>query len=388
MGKVHTTFSFHERSCFMMDAMHAKQEHRTRRAVAVVAPAAVCFAVGAVVGHPTGDWQIARAAGNLLVAGHWDVYAQMPKAQMGPLALLLAGAVPGSVYLATICALFPVLLMLAMASQAPSPRLYAVVAAGGILTAWPWAAFGVQGHADEALVVLGAVGMVVAFGRRQSLWVCAAFLVAIAAKPTAIVLLPLVFMSSWRAGLTALVGTGLIWAPFFLADPTGFLAAGRGPGDTWPGSLHALLGAEPYTGFPAWVRPVQLIGGLAVFWALARYRSAAAALVGVLAFRTLLEPGAWNYYGAAIAAAGLLFDVRHFRRPVITALGFVSFAAVLSTPVSPIGGHIRLLAIAAALAVVVALRPAGRGSGSSAGPAESSAEDTENAGSTPARSRT
>jgi hypothetical protein len=335
--------------------VHGNIDHQVRRVSAVAAPAAVCAAIATAAGLPGGDWEIARDAGEILIGGGLDVYAQMPTAQMGPLAILLAGALPGWLYLTLICALLPVILLLALANQAPSARLYSVVTAGGILVAWPWVAFGRQGHADEALVVLGAAVMVVAFERRQSTWVVAAFLIAIAAKPTAVVLLPLVFMSSRRAVAIAALGTAVIWMPFFLADPVGLLAAGRGPGDMWPGSLHTLLGAEPYTGFPVWVRPVQLVGGLLLVWVLTKHRSAAAAVVGVLAFRALLEPGAWNYYGAAIAAIALLFDARNLRWPAVTVLGTVSFASVLSTPISTLGGHIRLAAIALALVVVVAI---------------------------------
>jgi hypothetical protein len=337
---------------FIMGRVRAESGDNLRRASAIAAPVAVCIAIAVVVGHPMGDWEIAREGGDLLLGGHLDVYAIMPTAQMGPLALLLGGGLPGELYLATACLLFPVLLLLIMTGQPMTRRLHLLMASGGMLLAWPWVAFGVQGHLDEALVTLGAVGMVVAYEQRRDTWLWIAFLVAIAAKPTVVVLLPLVFMRSRRAGLYALIGTGLIWAPFFLADPAGFIAAGRGPGDIWPGSLHALLGAEPHSGFPAWVRPVQLVGGMTLVWALARYRSAAAAVVGVFALRALLEPGAWNYYGAAIAAVALLFDARNLRWPAVTALGAVAFASVVSTPVSPIGGHLRLAAIALVLVVI------------------------------------
>lgn len=327
----------------------------TRTVSSLAAPFVVCLAIAVAVGQPTGDWHIARAAGDYLLAGHLDVYAAMPKAQMGPVPLVLAGALPGPAYLMVVSALVGVVLVLAISYGGQTGRRYAVVAGGGMLLAWPWAAYGVQGHADEALVILGGAGMVLAFERRRAAWLCVAFLVAIAAKPTAVILLPLVFLRSRQAGLAALVGTAVIWLPFFLADPYGFLAAGRGPGDLWPGSLQAMLGGEPYTGFPAWVRPVQLVGGLVLCLVLARFRGAAAAVVGVLAFRTLLEPGAWNYYGTGIAAAGLMFDVRRFRAPVVTALGFVSFATVLDTPISATGAPIRILALVAALVLVCVL---------------------------------
>lgn len=303
-----------------------------------------------------GDWEIAEEAGALLLRGHFDVYTLMPTAQMGPLALLMAGLLPSPVYMLSLCALMAGVLALAVSTPPPSRRLYTVALAAGILLAWPWSAFGIQGHADEALVVLGGVAMVSAYERRWHGAMVAAFLVAIAAKPTAIVLLPMLFLGSQSAAVLALAGMTAIWMPFFLSDPAGFLAAGRGPGEVWPGSIHAMFGVELESAFPRWVRPTQLVGGMALVWALTRFRTPAAALVAVLAFRALLEPGAWNYYGTALAAAGLLLDTRNFRGPWVTALGFVAFAVVLDTPISAAGGHARMAAIVIALTVALTVR--------------------------------
>lgn len=335
----------------MVEHVRAGTDVRRWRLIAVALPVTASVAIAAVVGHPMGDWNIARLAGDFLLGGHFDVYAAMPKAQMGPLALLLAGALPGWAYLAVACILLPLLLLLVMMSSPPSVHLHGVVLIGGLLLAWPWTALGVQGHLDDALVTLCAVSMAVAYEQNRRGWLAAALVLALAAKPTAIVFLPLVLMRSRRAGVAALIIATAIWAPFFLADPIGFLAAGRGPGDVWPGSLHWLLGAEPYSGFPMWVRPAQLVGCLLLCWRLTHHRGPAAALLGVLGLRTLLEPGAWNYYGSALAAVGLLFDMRHLRWPLATSLGVLSFATVLSTPISTTGGYVRLFAITATLAL-------------------------------------
>jgi hypothetical protein len=262
-----------------------------------------------------------------------------------------------------VCALLPLLLYLVSLPYPPRRQTYRRLLIGGLLLAWPWAAYGVQGHGDDAIVMLGVVLMVTALEFDREGGVVAGFLVAIAAKPTAVLFLPLAFVHSRRAGLLATLGAGAIWAPFALANVSGFLAAGSGQGDLWPNSLIDFLGGHPHTGFPGWVRPVQLVGGLLLCWVLARRSGPAAAVVGVLAFRVLLEPGTWNYYSTAVIAAGLMLDMhRGYRAPWVTLLGFVSFIATFGVPPLSLGqGIVRLLALAGMLTFAV-----GRGSPQSA----------------------
>ena len=230
---------------------------------------------------------------------------------------------------------------------------YLIFFVGGVLLAWPWAAFAVQGHGDDALVVTGVVAMVSALKLRRGAWVVGGFLLALAAKPTAILFLPLAFLHSRRAGVVATLAGGLLWAPFVLADVPGFLAAGHGQGEMWPYSLPDLLGGVPHAAFPVWPRLIQLVGGVAMCWFLARRNGPAAAVAGVFAFRVLLEPGTWNYYSTSVIAAAILLDLHKGSNiPWATILGFVSFVtAFRNPPISLAGGLVRILSLTGVLAL-------------------------------------
>jgi len=188
------------------------------------------------VGQPTADWPLARAGGLYLLSGHLTVYADMPYVQMGPLSLALAGALPGVIYMAAVCALLPLTLWIATLPFPPTRQTYLTTLVGGMLLSWPWAAFAVQGHGDDALVVVGVVAMASTLKSHRGIWVVAGFLIALAAKPTAILFLPLPFIHSRRAGIVATSAGGLLWAPFVFADVPGFLAAGHGQGFIWANS--------------------------------------------------------------------------------------------------------------------------------------------------------
>jgi len=316
----------------------------------LVLPAAIAVGMAMAVGTPMSDWGAAVTGARYLLSGHLSVYADMPKVQMGPLALLLAGALPGPIYLAAVCSLLSLMLWMVTLAHPRTRSTYVSTLSGGVLLAWPWAAFAVQGHGDDALVLIGVVAMVLGYKSNREAWVIAGFLVAITAKPTAVLFLPLVFLASRRAGIVAVFGAGLLWAPFILADVPGFIAAGRGQGDLWPYSLPELLGGEPHSGFPAWVRPVQLVGGAAVCFLLARRKGVAAAVAGVFAFRVLLEPATWNYYSASVIAAAILLDLDCRRRiPWGALLGFVSFVAAFGMSLNMAQGAVRILALTGVL---------------------------------------
>lgn len=320
----------------------------------LVLPGTLAAAMALGVGEPTSDWDAAISGGHYLLSGHFTVFADKPQVQMGPLALLLAGVLPGPVYLAAVCALLPLVLWIISLPYRPTRELYVRLLIGGMLLAWPWAAFAVQGHGDDALVVLGVVTMVSALRLHREAWVVVAFLVAIAAKPTAILFLPLAFMISRRAGILAILGGGLLWAPFILGDVPGFLAAGRGQGQLWPYSVPALLGYVPFKGIPDWLRPVQIIGGVALCWYLARRRGPAAAVAGVLAFRVLLEPGTWNYYSTSVIATAMMLDMyRGWRVPWVTLFAFASFVVSFGEPLNMAQGAARVLTLTGVFVLAV-----------------------------------
>lgn len=321
-------------------------------AMVLLLPGVLAVAMSLAVGHPMSDWDFARAGADRLLDGHLTVYADLPKVQMGPLALLLAGLLPGPVYMAFVAAWLPVVLWLVVLPLAPTRRTYMKAAGIGMLVAWPWAAFGVQGHADDALVAAGAVGMVTAIRTRHGRWFVIAFLVAVAGKPTAVLLLPLALLHSRRTAVVAAGLGGLVWAPFVLSDVSGFLAAGRGQGDLWAWSLADLLGGVPHSGFPDWLRPVQLVGGAALCAVIAHRRGAAAALLAVVAFRVLAEPATWNYYSSSVVVAAVVLDMhRGARIPWATLLAFVSFFAAVEPPLSSTQGLVRLSCLFAVLAI-------------------------------------
>jgi hypothetical protein len=338
---------------------------RAIRSFLLVIPFLLASLLAAGMRYPVSDWSLAARAGHYMLQGHLDVFVHMPKVQMGPLALVIAGAVSGQVYMALVCGLLPLLLWLVTSAHAQSRPMYKVALVGGVMLAWPWAAYGVQGHADDAIMMLGTAMMLTALGKSASLpalsteaVLVSGFLVAIAAKPVAILLLPLVFGHSRRTGMLAILGSGVIWAPFALPHVKGFLAAGAGQGDLWPYSVVALLGGQPHTGYPVWVRPTQLVGGLILCWMLVRWCGPAAAVAGELTFRVLLEPGTWNYYSTAIIVAGLMLDLhRGYRFPWVTSLAFLSFAATLGLPpLSQVQGISRLVALGGVLALAASRR--------------------------------
>lgn len=315
-------------------------------------PAMIATLLAMTVGQPAFDWRFAISGARYLLSGHLSVYADMPQVQMGPLSLLMAGVLPGRVYLVALCALLPLALWMMTLQYPACTTRYAVALTGGVLLSWPWAVFAVQGHGDDALVVLGVLAMVLGCRSGREALTIAGFLVAIAGKPTAILFLPLAFAASRRAGILASLGGAVLWAPFVLADVPGFLAAGRGQGKISPLSLPDLLGGVPYAAFPGWVRPVQLVGGLALCYFLDRRFGPASAVAGVFAFRVLLEPATWNYYTTAVIAAAVLLDLHQHRRiPWATLLAFVSFVASFSTPAAVLPGIVRIVSLTGVLAL-------------------------------------
>lgn len=299
---------------------------RPWRLAAYVLPVTLCTSLSLNMGEPVSDWPIARTAGEYLLQGHFDVYADQPGAQMGPLALMLAALVPGTGYVLIVSALFAVFLIAAAKGSRLTRSGDRSFLLAAMLLAFPWAALGVQGHADDALVLTGLAAMLYGHRHARTALVVAAFLVAIAAKPTAAVFVPLLLLYSRKAFGAGLLGALGVWVPFVLADPMGFLAAGEGQSDVLEGSLLALAGIEPYSGYPSWVRPIQFVACLSAVWWLAAHRGWAAAIAGALALRTLLEPATWNYYSASVIAGALLFDLaRAHRVPVLSLAGFLTF---------------------------------------------------------------
>lgn len=326
----------------------------SRQALALLLGAAFSVSLGlAFYLNGVVDWmdpEIAERGGALLLDGRLDLYAVIPEAQMGPLALLGAGLTNVAVYFVLVCALLPAIVGLAYMALGVEPRLVHLVPV--VLVAVTWQRQAITSHLDDVIVLLGAVLILLA-KRRELPWLAAAgFVLAAAGKPTAILLLPLVFLVSRRATVAALAGAAAIWLPFFFADPTGFLEAGKGIAVVYPDSLPHLLGAEAGGPYPAWVRPTELVGGLVLCYVLARWRSFPAALLGTLAFRALLEPGTYPLYWQSIIVAALIFDLSRGRRfPVATVVSFVGWFTTMTLVLVETVGTPRLLLYVAIIAL-------------------------------------
>jgi hypothetical protein len=289
-----------------------------------VAAARVALTTGALavaiplwIASPTrpDDALIAMRAGDALLGGDWAVFAHHPDAQMGPLPLLLSGALPWRVFSALIGASLGAFIWLAGRLGTPERALWWI----GVPLALPWSLFALQGHADDALVLLGAVVMLVGLRDHRTVAIVGGFALAAAGKPTAAILVGLLLVAGWRVAAAGLVAAGLVWAPFVLADVHGFLAAGKGIQTVQAWSVPWLLGSAADSAYPDWVRPVQLLLGVAVCWRLARRGSPAAGLLAAFALRTVLEPGTWWAYSSFLLALVVLLPKWRYAAALLAA---------------------------------------------------------------------
>jgi hypothetical protein len=280
--------------------------------------------------HP--DWEIARRAGRtLLSADGLSVYARHPRAQMGPLALL-AAQLPHRVYVPVIAATVGLFLAWALDAALPgtrSLRQYAVAVACSLLLIVPWSQLAWKGHADDALVLLGAAWCLRALrlGRTRSAVV--GFAVAVASKPTGVVLLPLL-LSSVPAATAAAAITAAVWLPFLVADPHALLHAGHGVMTVAHGSFPAMLGYPVGAAPPWWVRVGQLgLGLAAVAWG-TRVGKPALGVLFAFAIRAALDPDPAPAYCIGLVGLALIPDAAE-DLPVFC--GLASAAFWLSQPV-------------------------------------------------------
>jgi hypothetical protein len=263
--------------------------------------------------HP--DTKIAQRAADVLFSADWyRTYLEVPQAQMGPLSIA-ASRLPHELYVVLVAGLSLPFLAFAAAGLAGRRRdhLWYAACCGLIV---PWSQFAWKGHADDALVLLCAVLVIHALDRGAGAGVVLPLWgIALLAKPTAILFLPLVVTS-----IDALVMAGmlfaLIWLPFVWDSPTGFLRAAKGIMHVSPHSLWGELGlaAGPP---PTWLRPLQLGTSLALAaWATAR-KAPAVALLLAFTVRSMAEMNPAPSYAGSVVALALVADARSNRPPVL-----------------------------------------------------------------------
>lgn len=292
-----------------------------------------------------GDWAYFRT-GALVLTGQGPypplhLYAQSPDTQIGPPALLLAlpvALLPPTpsmwVIVVVLGATLPLVCHLleraAVAERPTDPGTQLTVLAGGLFAAIYWWRLAADfTHPEDVLAVL-AVALVLVWTRTRpdprTAWIGAALLgTAAAGKPWAVGFLPLVAVWAGpvlvRAARVALGGlvAALWWTPFLVGAPGTLAALGTFRVQVWQSSPLALLGlaGSPY---PEWVRPVQF--GLALTLAVLAVVLGKVHLlpVAVLAARIAVDPQAWDYYFATVAAACLAVDLARtsYRGPWLT----------------------------------------------------------------------
>ena len=259
--------------------------------------------------HP--DWSIARVAGHELLSGRaLFVYVDHPRAQMGPLALVLA-QMPHAVYVPLVAASVGLFLHWGMAAARPGERTIrdvVVALACSLLLVVPWSQLAWKGHADDAGVLLGAAWMFKSIRSGRPARALPGYAVAIASKPTAVVLVPMLY-PELMAITGALAITGVVWLPFFLADPAGLLRASRGVMTVAHGSFPTWVGVPIGAAPPGWVRAAQFgLGLLVVAWGAVRRRPELGLLLAVT-LRALLDPNPAPAYVISAVALSLIPDV-------------------------------------------------------------------------------
>lgn len=266
------------------------------------------------------------------------VYADHPEVQMGPLTLVAAAP-----FVVILPALLGRLVMMAVLSGAGLFCLQQVtVLAGtkvrtdgrlilalGVLFLPVWMEVAVHWeHPDDAIALLCAI-LALRLAREEH-WVASAALLALAAdfKPWALAFVPLLLMSPRRWWLLS-IGTWTVvvvaaWAPFVLGDRLTIARISAFTIRNDQASVLRVFGIDTAT-TPSWCRAAQLVGGAVLAVLLVRHGRWQSALLAVIAYRLLLDPGTKNYYDAGVVLGAALFDVtigrhRWTRATIITML--------------------------------------------------------------------
>lgn len=304
------------------------------------------------------------------------LYGDHPELQYGPLSILVAvpfvllGDGPGEaavIIVGMALGLAAVWLVLDIVRTAwgglddATARTLGVV---GVVVVVTWGDIAVRtAHLDDTValtgILLGVRWVVRDVGNAATL----AFALAAAAKPWAVVFVPLAALPGGPARiLRPAIAASLAvatWIPFILAEPDTLDTSDFGI-ENDPTSLLRALGVDAAT-TPGWVRPVQLVGGLVLVGIIVGVGRWPAAILAGVSWRLLFDPGAHRYYTIGFVLGALLVEsrLRPGRPPWWTVAGAVALeaTAIPDIPVGP-GQIVRLSTIILAFAAVAMMRPA------------------------------
>jgi hypothetical protein len=289
-------------------------------------------------GHLT-DWLTFEFGARTLVHlnSHYDtgalsLYAHYPFMQIGPPALVIVGALqwlrPATVQflMAIVMALSGVWCLRCSeqivgrhVSVERRRRLHTIALRAGLvlLPMWAWEAARWE-HLDDVIsitAILTAMAIITS-GKR---WWLAAILVglAVASKPWAIAAAPVLMgmrrEDRGRASLVAILTAAGCWGPFVVADSQTISALGNFQYTVDAGSTAHFLGMA-LGNAPRWVRPVQFIGGFLIGMGAVRQGRWVAVPLIAFAFRVVIDPQMWLYYGMGPLVAAALWDCADDRK--------------------------------------------------------------------------
>jgi hypothetical protein len=317
--------------------------NRTRAWVVLVVLTAVVALVQLPGPHATA-WHFFDEAARLLIgrgpsgeAGGLRLYADRPDLQFGPLSILLAvpfallgetvGQWAAMVVTAGAGLAAYALILSGVECLLPSGRRVADSAMlfGGVLAVITWGDIAIRtAHIDDAVALVGLAAALRWCALDRARPATLALAVAAAAKPWALMFVPLALVPSGHHRGRRMVLVGLVvaatWVPFVLAD-SATLDVGDFRIINDPTSVLRALGIDDPT-TPLWVRPLQVVGGFLVVAAVVLRGRWPAALACGLAWRLLLEPGAHRYYTVGVVLALLFVELRARpnRVPMATAI--------------------------------------------------------------------
>jgi hypothetical protein len=226
-------------------------------------------------------------------------------------------------------------------------------------------------HMDDVLVLVLALAAVGEILKGRWLVASVAVATATATKPWAIAVVPILFALPrpywWKAGLAWIATFVLWWAPFYLAEPSTFVALAGGTNFIASGSTWSLFGVHGHPDCATncidvawlWMRPLQFaVSFLLAAAVVKRGRWLAAPLVGLLG-RVVLDVSVWSYYGIGPVLMAVLCDAVAGRRVPWTAV-FVAIGEYSTYVVHNSTAEALIRIAVAGLVVAWYLRPRGR----------------------------
>ena len=220
-------------------------------------------------------------------------------------------------------------------------------------------------HIDDSIALTGIVASVLHVARRRPWLATVALAIAVAAKPWAIVCVPLLLATTdryrWWRPLVACVAAGATWSPFLLGDSKTLSSLS---------SFHIGIGGNTLLRWagdtarstPRWDRPAQAVLGIAAALVLVRWHRWLAVPVSALGLRLLLDPATHRYYAVGLGIAVLLWEQAvHPTRPAWRSVVAIAVIELTSQyePFRGRGGEIRNLVLVAVI-LLPAYLPFGR----------------------------